>query len=113
LIGLVDGGIIRYRHGRFEPVPAPEGTFRGIVRAIYVDRSGRIWVATSQAGVARIDGTDLDQPRVQRYSEFEGLSSNDVCCVTEDESGQIYAGTNIGIDRLDPVSGSNPLVHCG
>jgi hypothetical protein len=58
-------------------------------------------------------GTDLDQPRVQRYPESEGLSSNDVCCVTQDESGQIYAGTNNGIDRLDPVSGSNPLVHCG
>jgi ligand-binding sensor domain-containing protein/two-component sensor histidine kinase len=105
-IGLVDdGGIIRYRQGRFEPVPAPQGAFRGIVRAIYVDRSGRIWAATSQAGLARIDGTDLDQPHVQRYSEAEGLSSNDVCCVTEDESGQIYAGTDSGVDRLDPVSG--------
>jgi ligand-binding sensor domain-containing protein/two-component sensor histidine kinase len=105
-IGLVDdGGIIRYRHGRFEPVAAPQGNFRGIVRAIYADRGGRIWVATSQAGLARIDGSDLDQPRVQRYSEAEGLSSDDVCCVIEDESGQIYAGTDRGVDRLDPATG--------
>jgi signal transduction histidine kinase/streptogramin lyase len=105
-IGLVDdGGIVRYRHGQFEPVSAPQGTFRGTVRAIYPDRIGRIWAATSQAGLVRIDGREMDQPRVQRYSEAEGLSSNDVCCITEDESGLIYAGTNRGVDRLDPASG--------
>jgi ligand-binding sensor domain-containing protein len=105
-IGLIDdGGIVRYRHGQFEPLSAPQGTFRGTVRAIYPDRSGGIWAATSQAGLVRIDSPDMDQPRVQRYSEAEGLSSNDVYCITEDEWVQIYAGTNSGVDRLDPASG--------
>src|SRR5262249_38271211 len=27
-------------------------------------------------------------------------------CITEDESGQIYVGTNRGVDRVDPASGS-------
>jgi ligand-binding sensor domain-containing protein/signal transduction histidine kinase len=106
-IGLIDdGGIVRQRHGQFEPLAAPPGTFSGIVRAIYADPNGRMWVATNQAGLTRIDRADLDEPRVKRYSEAEGLSSNDVSCITEDESGQIYAGTNRGVDRLDPASGS-------
>jgi signal transduction histidine kinase/ligand-binding sensor domain-containing protein len=104
-IGLVLGGIVRYRHGQFEPLATLQGTFNGIVRAFYTDHAARLWVASSQAGLARIDGIDLDQPRVQRYSVAEGLSSNDVYCITEDKSGRIYAGTSSGIDRLDPASG--------
>jgi ligand-binding sensor domain-containing protein/signal transduction histidine kinase len=104
-IGLVDGGIVRQRHGQFEPLAALPGTFSGIVKAIYADHNGRMWVATNQAGLTRIDRADLDAPHVERYSEAEGLSSNDVSCITEDESGQIYVGTNRGVDRLDPASG--------
>jgi ligand-binding sensor domain-containing protein/signal transduction histidine kinase len=105
-IGLVDdGGIVRYRQGKFEPVTAPASTFSGIVRAIFSDHAGRLWVASSQGGLARIEGAELDRPSVQRYSTEEGLSSNDVYCVTEDESGRIYVGTSSGVDRLDPVNG--------
>ena len=105
-IGLVDGGgVVRYRHGQFTVIPAPPGTFSGIVKSIYSDHAGRMWVATNQAGLTRIDDTDLDDPHIKSYSEAEGLSSNDVSCITEDKSGQIYAGTNRGVDRLDPVSG--------
>jgi ligand-binding sensor domain-containing protein/signal transduction histidine kinase len=105
-IGLVDGhGMIRCRQQQFEPLAAPEGAFRGLVREIHLDHAGRLWVATSQAGLTRIDGPDTDQPRLSRYTVAEGLSSNDVCCVTEDQSGKIYAGTNSGVDRLDPATG--------
>jgi ligand-binding sensor domain-containing protein/signal transduction histidine kinase len=105
-IGLIDdGGIVRYRNGQFRPVAAPQSTFGGLVRAIYPDRSGRIWVATSQSGLVRIDGADLDAPHLHRYAQADGLSSNDVYCITEDEFDQIYVGTSSGVDRLDPKSG--------
>jgi ligand-binding sensor domain-containing protein/signal transduction histidine kinase len=105
-IGLIDdGGIVRYRHGQFQAVAAPQRAFSGLVRAIYPDRSGRMWVATSRSGLVRIDGANLDGPHLQPYTLAEGLSSNDVYCITQDEFGQIYVGTSSGVDRLDPASG--------
>jgi two-component sensor histidine kinase len=35
----------------------------------------------------------------------EGLSSDQITCITEDQWGRIYIGTGIGIDRLDPETG--------
>jgi signal transduction histidine kinase len=39
------------------------------------------------------------------YTTAEGLSSNNVLCVTEDNWGFIYAGTGRALDRLDPSTG--------
>lgn len=35
----------------------------------------------------------------------DGLSSDQVTCITEDDWGRIYLGTGRGIDRLDPETG--------
>ena len=44
-----------------------------------------------------------------RYSTAQGLSSNDVECLTEDRWGRIYAGTGHGVDRISP--GTPPRVR--
>jgi signal transduction histidine kinase/ligand-binding sensor domain-containing protein len=104
-VGLWRGGLLRRRQGVFEPVRAPEVTFRGSVEAIHVARSGQLWVATSQ-GLVRIENPDSDHPRFKVYTQDEGLSGNFVHCVTEDEWGRIYVGTDNGVDRLNPETNS-------
>ena len=48
-----------------------------------------------------------------RYTTAQGLSSNQVTAVVEDQSGRIYASTAGGIDRLDPVTGRIKVHRAG
>jgi ligand-binding sensor domain-containing protein/signal transduction histidine kinase len=105
------GGLVRYRNGLFEPLP-DQKAFHGMIRAIFVDHAGRVWVASTQAGLTRIDNPASHHPQLTRFTTAEGLSSNEIRCIAEDRFGRIYVGTNRGVDRLDstPVPpGTKPL----
>jgi ligand-binding sensor domain-containing protein/signal transduction histidine kinase len=101
-IGLTSpGGLFRLRGHRFEPLDgAPEGS----ITALYPDRSHRLWIATLEAGLGRIDHPDADRPVLRFYTHSQGLSANEVWTVTADREGRLYAGTYRGVDRLDPVT---------
>src|SRR5262249_53001832 len=43
---------------------------------------------------------------LRSYGTAEGLSSNHIWCMTEDQFGRMYLGTGSGVDRLDPATGS-------
>src|SRR5262249_45073976 len=77
----------------------------GWVRALYLDHLRRIWIATSQGGLGRIDETGADHPRFTTYTAANGLSSDAANCITEDLWGHIYVGTGRGLDQLDPATG--------
>jgi len=97
--------LVRCRGGQFERFFADHGAIQGVLGAIELDRSGRLWVASTQGGLYRVDDPASAQPHIARYTTAEGLSSNEILCLTEDQWGRIYAGTNRGVDRLDPSSG--------
>jgi hypothetical protein len=48
------------------------------------------------SGLSRVDDPKADRPHFITYTTAEGLSSNDVLCVTEDQWGRIYIGTGRG-----------------
>ena len=104
-IGYYQGGLARYRDGRFQTFTGREGLPAGFIRAIYTDRAGRVWVATSTSGVVRIDEPNAERPNLVNISTAEGLSSNQATCVTEDKFGRIYIGTGRGVNRLDTQTG--------
>jgi ligand-binding sensor domain-containing protein len=66
---------------------------------------GRLWIASTEGGLGRIDDPTADHPSVVRYTVKEGLSTDQITCITEDQWGRIYVGTGIGLDRLDPQTG--------
>jgi signal transduction histidine kinase/sugar lactone lactonase YvrE len=100
-----DGGLVRYRAGRFERFDANDGIPPGAIRNLVVDRQNRLWGASYRGGLLRVDGLAQDRPIFSRYTTAQGLSSNQVTAVVEDRLGRIYAGTARGIDRLEPVTG--------
>jgi ligand-binding sensor domain-containing protein/signal transduction histidine kinase len=104
-IGFYDGGLARYREGRFRAYTPAEGIPPGMVTALLVDRQGRLWLSTNLAGLARMDDPAADPPKLTRYSTRNGLGSNNVRTLVEDGLGRIYAGTARGVDRLDPATG--------
>lgn len=104
-IGLYAGGLLRYRAGRFTVLTKADGVPPGMVRGLYLDLAHRLWVATSEGGLARLDDPSADHPGFINYSTANGLSSNQAYCVTEDQWGMIYIGTGRGLDKLDPATG--------
>lgn len=68
-------------------------------RTIYEDRSGTIWAGSNQGGLHRLNqGNDT----FTYYTTEDGLPSNHVVSIIEDNSGFIWIGTNKGLSRLDP-----------
>ena len=102
--------ILRLRGGRVEEVHVAPREDLTVVRDLHIDRAGRVWVATANTGLYRIDDPEAAAPRVRHYTAREGLSSVSVRSLTEDNAGFIYVGTVRGVDRIDPrapVEGGN------
>ena len=79
-----------------------DGLPNGFITALLTDHQGRLWVASAQDGLSRIDDTTAAHPRLVNYTTGNGLSSNNVRSLAEDFYGNIYAGTARGVDRLSP-----------
>jgi signal transduction histidine kinase/streptogramin lyase len=98
-------GLARYRDGAFTFFTTKDGLLPGPINYIYTDHAGRLWLALTRSGLLRLDDPVSERPAFTSYTTGEGLSSNNVEVVTEDLSGNIYAGTGRGLDRLDPATG--------
>lgn len=102
--GFTDGGVARFRDGRFTLLDEPNIP-KGGITDIFRDKSGRIWIASSREGLIRVDQPEAEHPTFRRYTIADGLTSNNVRCVTEDLYGNIYVGTVRGVNRLSPDTG--------
>lgn len=96
--------LLRYHAGKVDEYSVSDGLPPGIVSAIHIDRMGRLWIGT-RAGLARSDDPLAPRPHFQTYGRAHGMASEEIWCLVEDNQGRIYAGTDRGVDRLDPVSG--------
>jgi signal transduction histidine kinase/ligand-binding sensor domain-containing protein len=70
----------------------------GSIGAIHEDRTGRLWLA-SGLGLYRYDRQD---GTVTRYTENQGLPSNDIMSILEDGAGRLWLSTKTGLSRFDP-----------
>ena len=97
--------VARYKDGRFTFFTAKDGVPAGAIEDFYLDHAGRLWLASVQSGLGRIDDPGAERPTFRIYTTAEGLSSNSTSVVTEDRHGNIYVGGGRGLDRLDPATG--------
>jgi ligand-binding sensor domain-containing protein len=104
-IGFSQGGLVRRRGGRFERMGSDNGLPDGPVADLHVDRAGHLWVATEGGGAGRLDAPASARPRFVRYTTREGISSDEILCLTDDRWGRVYLGGHKGLDRLDPATG--------
>lgn len=105
-VGTGSGGLLRFANGGCTRFTGEVGVPEGWIRAIYIDDSGRMWIASSRGGLARVDDPAAAQPRFVTYTMAEGLASDNVWSVVADRWGRIYAGTTRGVDRIDLQTGA-------
>ncbi len=104
-IGMFDGGLVAYRNGKFRQLAGVPLAPRKGVRALLVDRAGRLWVGTRGQGLLRIDDPSAENPNLSSYTTAQGLAGNTIHALAEDRDGRIWAAGGSVLERLDPVTG--------
>ncbi|WP_425290773.1 two-component regulator propeller domain-containing protein [Spirosoma linguale] len=102
------GGINRLnpRSGRFiHYLPAYESRASHLndkeIRCLYEDHQGMIWAGTGLGGLNRLDPRT---GRVQVYTTHEGLPSNRILSIIDDDQGNLWLGTARGLSRFDRIT---------
>ncbi|MCO6477033.1 MAG: response regulator [Phaeodactylibacter sp.] len=67
------------------------GLRSNMIRHIFEDSKGRIWISTHGGGASVWDGQGLTH-----FTQREGLAENEIKCVLEDSKGHFWIGTNGG-----------------
>ena len=94
--GLFTGtsyGLLRFGKGNSEPVAV--AAIKSPVLAVLEDRHSAIWAATRGDGLYRIW-----HGRTELLTRLDGLSSNVILALLEDNEGNLWVGTANGLDRL-------------
>ena len=74
----------------------------GLISALYQTSKGDIWVGSRVTGAFRFR---KDTDDFKHYTTDDGLSSNVIKRIIEDKSGNLWFGTEKGLDRFDPLTG--------
>jgi signal transduction histidine kinase len=74
----------------------------GSIGAIHEDAAGKLWVGCGTG----LYFYDRQRGSFTRYTENQGLASNDVQGILEDRAGRLWLSTKAGISRFDPSTGS-------
>jgi PAS domain S-box-containing protein len=104
-VGFRDGGLARHAAGRFTFFTAADGAPASGIQSFARDRDGRMWVSSISSGLIRIDDPAAARPRFTKMTTSERLPSQSVSPTIADRAGQIYFGTEHGLDRLAPATG--------
>ncbi|RME49990.1 MAG: hypothetical protein D6795_10850, partial [Deltaproteobacteria bacterium] len=101
-VGSSSGGLLRYRDGRFSPVPQFGDT---VVVALHEDTRGRIWIGTYGDGLFRYDAGEF-----RHFTARDGLPARSILAIAEDLRGRLWLGLLHGImifddERFSPLPG--------
>ncbi|WP_245552028.1 hybrid sensor histidine kinase/response regulator transcription factor [Chitinophaga pinensis] len=70
------------------------------VRVIHEDKKGQLWVGTEGGGLLLVDRTT---GKFTRFTEANGLPSNTILRLLEDDKGFLWLSTFNGLAKFDPV----------
>jgi signal transduction histidine kinase/ligand-binding sensor domain-containing protein len=99
------------RFTRFKHDPDdPQSLSHDFVQSVIQDREGFLWIGTWGGGLDRLD-LQTEDGQAARFTHYRhapdnpaSLSNNFVWVVVEDEMGNLWVGTNAGLNKLDRES---------
>jgi signal transduction histidine kinase/ligand-binding sensor domain-containing protein len=89
--GTLNGGISKFKDGRFTTYRTTNGLASNTVSSILETRDGAMWFATP-AGLS-----SFSNGQWRTYTTVQGLPSPEVNCLFEDSSGTLWSGTSAGL----------------
>ncbi len=107
-VGTQGGGVSRLDPARrafttFRNDPGdPTSLSHNHVFAIHEARDGTLWFGTFGGGINRFDPAS---GTFRRYTARDGLASDGVYAILEDDSGRLWISTTHGLSRFEPKSG--------
>ena len=88
---------VQYRHSS-----SPSSLSNDVVYSIIKDEYGKIWMATRGGGLCRFDESKNEFTTIRLSNSAMGTDgAEDVICLCKDRAGGIWAGTNMGVFRID------------
>jgi ligand-binding sensor domain-containing protein/signal transduction histidine kinase len=97
--------LARLMNGKTAILRPAEGLPETRPRSFFQDSRGWVWVGLRYKGVSVTKDPGAESPQFVNYSTEQGLSSDAVWSIAEDDAGRIYLGTGKGLDQLDPATG--------
>jgi ligand-binding sensor domain-containing protein/two-component sensor histidine kinase len=92
-------------NGRVVMLQPTEGLPETNPRAFFSDSRGWLWIGLRYKGVSMTKDPTAETPKFVNYSTANGLASDAVWAIAEDDFGRIYLGTGKGLDQLDLATG--------
>ena len=106
-------GLRSYDGNELRTFTTADGLAHNKVIALLVDRAGNLWIGTA-AGLSRYDGTSeagaSRRDAATRFVNFtvaDGLVHNNISALLEDKAGNIWVGTDAGVNRYDGANWTN------
>jgi len=101
-----DEGVSRFDGVNFFPLGPQEGFQGGPVQVLYGDARGALWIGSVDGGLSCWRGGKLT-----KFVTSDGLPSDSVTALAEDEDGNLWVGTQSGLvvlknGVLSPLSGA-------
>ncbi|MEM9984818.1 MAG: two-component regulator propeller domain-containing protein, partial [Bacteroidota bacterium] len=72
------------------------------IQQLFFDGEGKLWISSSGSGLFHLDQSSGD---FTRYSKSDGLPSNLINALLEDEQGVFWGSTNVGLFSFDLTRG--------
>lgn len=107
------GGVWRWYRDRVQSLGRDRRTYStGSVTTPYVlerstfDRDGNLWITGQDAGLGRISASALQRPQapgsLELFTQEQGLTASLTLSMLEDREGNVWIGTESGLDRFSP-----------
>ncbi len=90
-----DCGLNRMKEGKFTIYTIKEGLSDDMVRCVYEDQAGNLWIGTHNGGLNR-----LENGKFINYTTNDGLMSNTITYLHEDKEGALWIGTLGGLNCI-------------
>ncbi|SDI98751.1 His Kinase A (phospho-acceptor) domain-containing protein [Pedobacter sp. ok626] len=75
------------------------------ISLIHYDKKGNLWLGTIGGGLSRLTGSDGDRFHFKTLTTADGLLTNDIETLLEDDEGNFWIG-GFGLTKFNPLKGS-------
>jgi len=113
--GADPGGLIKFNGKQFEHYTENEGLGSNYIISVFEDQSGNLWVGSYGGGISKlswkektaqaVNAANFNIPTITNYTTKEGLSSNYIYSISQDNAGNMWFGTyEGGITKFDHIN---------